>query len=250
MVRTEAAPLAAAIHSGTEPRLLIVDDDEELCQHMAAYLAKNDFVVETACDGATMDRALADALFDVIILDVMMPGEDGLSICRRLAAAPPSIIIMSAIGEDVDRIIGLELGADDYLAKPCNPRELLARVRAVLRRRERALAGAHHGRPTYRFAGYELDATRHRLRGPSGATVLLARGEFALLTALLDHPGETLTRERLADFVRDDTPDHFDRSIDVQIHRLRRKLGDDGGQGVIRTVRGEGYRLATPVARL
>ena len=250
MVRADTAPPNAEIRSGAEPRLLIVDDDEELSQHMATYLTKNEFVVETAFDGSSMDRALADSSFDVIILDVMMPGEDGLSICRRLAAASPSIIMMSAIGEDVDRIIGLELGADDYLAKPCNPRELLARVRAVLRRREGALAATRHGRPTYRFAGYELDATHHRLRGPSGATVLLARGEFALLTALLDQPGETLGREQLADYVRDDAPDNFDRSIDVQIHRLRRKLGDDGGQGVIRTVRGEGYRLATPVARL
>ena len=181
-------------------RILIVDDDEELSRHIAVYLADNNLVVETARDGPTMDRALAQSPFDLVILDVMMPGEDGLSICKRLASSPASIIMMSAVGEEVDRIVGLELGADDYLAKPCSPRELLARVRAVLRRRDAGRTGARDGALTYRFAGYELDASRNLLKGPSGVTVLLSRGDYALLRAFLEQSrSELQARERALD---------------------------------------------------
>jgi two-component system OmpR family response regulator len=181
----------------------------------------------------------------------MMPGEDGLSICRRLSgdAAPP-IIIMSAMGDDVDRIIGLELGADDYLAKPCNPRELQARIRAVLRRRA---GSSENGRRTsgltFRFAGYELNVASRRLRGPTGVVILLTRSEFTLLTAFLERSGEVLSRDQLMDYTRGADTESFDRVIDVQISRLRRKLGDRDGQEVIRTIRGAGYKLNPPVTR-
>jgi two-component system, OmpR family, response regulator len=240
---TDAAPAVGA-------RILIVDDDEELSRHIADYLADNNLVVETARDGPTMDRALARSPFDLVILDVMMPGEDGLSICKRLASSPASIIMMSAVGEAVDRIVGLELGADDYLAKPCSPRELLARVRAVLRRRDSARRGTRGGGLTYRFGGYELDAGRNLLKGPSGVTVLLSRGDYALLLAFLDNPKRILSREELADCANGDRTENFDRAIDVQISRLRRKMGDSEGQEIIRTVRGAGYKLATTVTRL
>jgi two-component system OmpR family response regulator len=235
-----------------EPRVLIVDDDEGLKQQIASYLENNGYRVETARDAPTMDHALAQATFDVVILDLMMPGEDGLSICRRLSAQNDiAIIIMSAMGEEVDRIVGLELGADDYLPKPSNPRELLARIRAVLRRRPpggSSEAAPRHAR-IYNFAGYQLDPARRRLKAPSGLIVLLTRGELSLLISLLDRAGEVLTRDQLLDTARVEDADVFDRAIDVQISRLRRKLGEGERQDIIRTVRGVGYRLTVPVTR-
>ena len=234
----------------TEPRVLIVDDDEGLKQQIADYLGANGYQVETARDGPTMDRALAQNRFDVVILDLMMPGEDGLSICRRLSAGGAvAIIILSAMGEEVDRIVGLELGADDYLPKPSNPRELLARIRAVLRRRGPGGDGRAVITRQYGFAGYSLDPARRRLKSPTGLVVLLTRGELALLMQLLERPGEVLSRDQLLDGARLDEGDVFDRSIDVQISRLRRKIGDRDGQEIIRTVRGAGYRLTAPVTR-
>ena len=235
----------------TEPKVLIVDDDEGLKQQIASYLENNGYRVETARDAPTMDHALAQSTFDVVILDLMMPGEDGLSICRRLSAQNDiAIIIMSAMGEEVDRIVGLELGADDYLPKPSNPRELLARIRAVLRRRP---PGGGEATPrqarTYNFAGYQLDPARRRLKAPSGLIVLLTRGELSLLVSLLDRAGEVLTRDQLLDTARVEDADVFDRAIDVQISRLRRKLGEGDRQDIIRTVRGVGYRLTVPVTR-
>jgi len=235
----------------TEPRVLIVDDDEGLKQQIASYLENNGYRVETARDAPTMDHALAQSTFDVVILDLMMPGEDGLSICRRLSAQNDiAIIIMSAMGEEVDRIVGLELGADDYLPKPSNPRELLARIRAVLRRRP---PGGAESTPRqariYNFAGYQLDPARRRLKAPSGLIVLLTRGDLSLLISLLDRAGEVLTRDQLLDTARVEDADVFDRAIDVQISRLRRKLGEGDRQDIIRTVRGVGYRLTAPVTR-
>ena len=241
---------APADTDGPQARILIVDDDKGLREDIAAYLLANGYAVETARDASAMDRALARSSFEVVILDVMMPGEDGLSICRRLSAVgSPAIIIMSAMGEQIDRIVGLELGADDYLAKPSNPRELLARIRAVLRRRgaktedEIRPRSARH----YIFAGYDLDPLRRRLAAPDGTVVLLTRGEMGLLNALLDAGGGILSREQLNEGARGDDADS--RVIDVQVSRLRRKLGDGDGQEIIRTVRGLGYRMAVGVAR-
>jgi two-component system OmpR family response regulator len=197
-----------------------------------------------------MESAMARQAFDIIILDVMMPGEDGLSICRRLSTGGPAILMMSALGDEVDRIIGLEVGADDYLPKPCNPRELLARVRALYRRRDGARGGAGRPRGGYRFAGFMLDSVSHRLRDPHGVSVMLTRGEYALLSAFLERPGEVLSRDALLDQTHNDDPDTFDRAIDVQISRLRRKLSDSQAQELIRTIRGAGYKFGAPVTRI
>jgi two-component system OmpR family response regulator len=158
--------------------------------------------------------------------------------------------MMSALGDDVDRIIGLEVGADDYLPKPCNPRELLARVRALHRRRDGGRGAGGKPRTGYRFAGYVLDSNNHRLRDPNGVTVMLTRGEFALLWAFLERPGEVLSRDELLDQTHSDDPDTFDRAIDVQISRLRRKLSDSQAQELIRTVRGAGYKFGAAVSRV
>lgn len=247
----DGAPGTVHVREASEPppvRVLIVDDDSGLREETAHYLKSNGYAVDTARDAPTMDNALARSQYDVIILDVMMPGEDGLSICRRLAEADaPAIIMMSAMGDQVDRIIGLELGADDYLPKPANPRELLARIRAVIRRRGRlggSLAGAVR---LYQFAGFILDQTRRRLTNPQGLTILLTRTETALLVALLDARGGVLTRDQLLEGASLEPSDSIDRAIDVQISRLRRKLGDSDRQGVICTVRGAGYRVAAAV---
>jgi two-component system OmpR family response regulator len=234
-----------------EGRVLIVDDDENLRHEVAEYLSANRFEVQTAANAREMDALLADRAFDLIVLDVMMPGEGGLSICRRLAeSGRASIIIMSAMGEEIDRILGLELGADDYLPKPCNPRELLARMRAVLRRREAGPSqrGGREG-VEFQFLGYSLDLLKRRLRAPSGVLVLLTSGELSLLTAFLEHPGRVLTRDQLVDFARGSDADIFDRAIDVQISRLRRKLNECDGQDLIRTFRGAGYMFNAPVVR-
>jgi two-component system OmpR family response regulator len=231
-----------------DARVIVVDDDAGIRNVIRDYLGEHGYRVETAGNAKELDRLLAQGPADLIVLDVMMPGEDGLTVCRRLSAEPgPSIIILSALGEDADRIVGLELGADDYLPKPCNPRELLARVRAVLRRRQDA-----QGRPQVNcsFAGWRLDLVRRELHSPQGVVVNLTSGEFMLLRALLERPQRILTRDELLDCARGPEAETFDRAIDVQISRLRRKLEDGaGGQGgLIRTVRNEGYMFDAPVS--
>jgi two-component system OmpR family response regulator len=234
----------------TEGRILIVDDDESLRREVADYLSANSFEVRTAAHAREMDAILAEQSFDLVVLDVMMPGEGGLSICRRLSdEGGPAIIIMSAMGEEIDRILGLELGADDYVPKPCNPRELLARMRAVLRRREGGQGRRSQDGVEFEFLGYSLDLLKRRLRAPSGVLVLLTSGELSLLTAFLEHPGRVLTRDQLVDFARGSDADIFDRAIDVQISRLRRKLNECDGQDLIRTFRGAGYMFNASVVR-
>jgi two-component system, OmpR family, response regulator len=219
-------------------QILVVEDDIGLREEVADYLSKNGYVAHTATNAQEMDNVLANTPVDLIVLDVMLPGENGLSICRRVAG--PAIIIMSAMGEEVDRVVGLELGADDYLSKPVSPRELLARVRAVLRRRETAPVGQKAG-TVYHFAGFQLDIGRRQLRAPEGVMILLTPGEFSLLGAFLENPGQVLTRDSLVEQVCGDDADVFDRAIDVQLSRLRSKLKVHGGAGLIRTVRGSGY---------
>jgi two-component system OmpR family response regulator len=239
-----------AWQGATEGRVLIVDDDASLRSEVADYLSANGFDVRTAAHAREMDAVLAEHPFDLVVLDVMMPGEGGLSICRRLSdAGGPAIIIMSAMGDEIDRILGLELGADDYVPKPCNPRELLARMRAVLRRRDGAPAATNRDGMEFEFVGYTLDLLKRRLRAPSGVLVLLTSGELSLLTAFLEHPGRVLTRDQLVDFARGSDADIFDRAIDVQISRLRRKLNECDGQDLIRTFRGAGYMFNAPVIR-
>jgi len=232
-------------------RILMVDDDPGIRDVVSDFLGKHGYKVETAGDAAEMDRALERGPVDLIVLDIMMPGEDGLAVCRRLtsAEAAPPIIMLSAMGEDTDRIVGLELGADDYLAKPCNPRELLARVRAVLRRAEQRTSTGELGAGC-EFAGWRLDLVRCELRSPAGVVVNLSSGEFSLLRAFVERPQRVLTRDQLLEFARGPDSDAFDRAIDVQISRLRRKLDDGGGShDLIRTIRNEGYMFTAKVKR-
>ena len=232
---------ASAPQTQSPAQILVVEDDSGLRDEVVEYLSRNGFEAHTASDAQQLDSVLAATPVDLIVLDVMLPGENGLSICRRIASpSGPAIIIMSAMGEEVDRVVGLELGADDYLAKPVSPRELLARIRAVLRRRDTAPVGQKAGM-VYHFAGFQLDMARRQLRAPTGVVVLLTPGEFSLLTAFLDNPGRVLSRDTLVEQVCGEDADVFDRAIDVQLSRLRSKLKVHGGATLIRTVRGSGY---------
>jgi two-component system OmpR family response regulator len=230
-------------------RILIVDDDPGIRTLMAEFLTQHSHIVVTAADTKAMDRELARGQFDLVVLDVMMPGEDGLSACRRLAAAGgPPVIMLSVTGQDIDRIIGLEVGADDYIAKPCNPRELLARIRAVLRRQHGASEGAGIG-TNFEFGGWQLNIIRRDLTSPGGTVVNLSDGEFRLLKAFAERPQRILTRDHLLELLKGPDTESMDRAIDVQVSRLRRKLGIEGGEEIIRTVRHEGYVFVAKVLR-
>ena len=231
-------------------RVLVVDDDPGLRDVISDFLIGHGYEVEAVADGPALGRSLVQRRPDIIVLDVMLPGEDGLSICRKLAGADgPPVIILSAMGDETDRIVGLELGADDYLPKPCNPRELLARIKAVLRRRndprrEPSLTAE------CQFAGWRLDLVRRELRSPDGHLVNLSSGEFSLLRVLVERPQRILTRDQLLEMARGPESDAYDRAVDVQISRLRRKLdGGDGGPELIRTIRNEGYVFDAQVTR-
>lgn len=232
------------------PHVLVVDDHREIRDAVTRYLERNGMRATPARDTTEMDAQLKSGRFDLIILDVMMPGEDGLSAARRLAAAGgPPILMLSALGDDTDRIVGLEIGADDYLAKPFNPRELLARVKAILRRSERPgrMAGSLGGRKLA-FADWVLDTDIRSLTHADGREVALTTAEFKLLTAFLERPRFVLSRDQLLDITSGRTADVFDRTIDNQVSRLRRKIEDDPGQPrIIATIRAGGYSLATDV---
>lgn len=234
------------------PHILIVDDDREIRALLTRFLTEQDFRVGTATDGPSMLTALKAHRFDAIVLDVMLPGEDGMSLCRRLRqelAIP--IIMLTARSEEADRIVGLELGADDYIVKPFSPRELVARLRAVLRRAATSI-NSDHARPQfYGFAGWTLDIGKRLLRSADDSIVALTSGEFDLLLAFVEHPGQILSREQLLDFTRGRSPTLFDRSIDVQVSRLRRKIERDPNMpDMIKTVRSGGYLFATEVKEL
>lgn len=230
--------------SEIDPRLLVVDDDPELRTLIADFLRASGYAVDEASDGAGMDRAMAGARYDLLILDQMMPGEDGLSIVRRVRGpGAPAIIMLSAMGEDTDRIVGLEVGADDYLPKPCNPRELLARVRAILRRGAIPAEDGPAG-TVRRFGGWALDVVQRQLARVGTPPVSLTDAEFRTLTAFLDRPLRVLTRDQLIEHARGLGSDVFDRAIDVTISRLRKKLVPDDP---IRTVRNEGYMFTLKV---
>ncbi len=239
----------------TAPHILVVDDDREIRDLLARFLRKHGFRVDGAGDGREMWRLLEAGRFDLIVLDLMLPGEDGLSLCRRLRAgvapASPPIIMLTAINEEMDRIVGLEMGADDYLAKPFNPRELLARIRAVLRRSGGAPAPSETAAgETLTFAGWHLSLDRRELRAANGALVDLTGGEFELLCALANHPQRLLSRDQLLDLTRGRTAVSFNRAIDVQISRLRGKIEvEPKNPAIIKTVRGVGYIFAAKVAR-
>ncbi len=234
----------------TQDHILIVDDDAEIRSLLREYLQKNGYRVTAVGDGKGMWAALKQAQPDIIVLDLMLPGDDGLTLCRNLRARSGiPVIMLTARGEETDRIVGLEMGADDYLAKPFNPRELLARVKSVLRR-ARALPENLHpdDARTIRFAGWILDVATRNLRSPTGVVVPLSGTEYKLLRIFLAHPNRVLNRDQLIDLMlsRDASP--FDRSIDVQVSRLRHRLGDGAKKHtIIKTVRGEGYVLAVAV---
>lgn len=233
-----------------EPHILLVEDDRQISQLVARYLKSNGCRVSLARDGREMDRILASSRLDLLVLDLMLPGEDGLSICRRLRATTTLPIIMaSAKGEEIDRVIGLEVGADDYVAKPFGARELLARIRAVLRRAAAGPVTIADG-AVLGFAGYVLDTAARQLRSPSGALVALTGAEFDLLVVFCERPRMVLSRDQLLDLTQGRTAGPFERSIDILVSRLRRKLGPQpDGIDLIRTVRSEGYVFTVDVER-
>ena len=230
------------------PNILVVDDDRETRSLIAKYLRSNGCNVTTAAEGREMARALADHRVDLLILDVMLPGEDGLILCRKVRAeSQVPIIMLTARGEDVDRILGLEMGADDYLPKPFNPRELLARINAVLRRQAAAQTfSAANGATAFTFLGWRIDFRLRQLRNPAGARVAMTSGEFDLLRTFCERPGRVLSRESLLDLTQGRNAGSFERSIDVLVSRIRRKIETDPQEAtMIKTVRSGGY-LFTP----
>lgn len=236
------------------PHILVVDDDPQICQLVEDYLTKHGYQVTTAHDGHQMQKRLKEAVFDLLILDIMLPGEDGISLCRKLRAESAiSIIFLSALGDEADRIVGLEVGADDYLIKPFSPRELLARVKALLRRSqgelgaERAKQAAVH-MPDLKFEKWTLDQKRRCLISPEDITVPLSSGEYDLLLAFIEHPNRTLSRDQLLDLTSGKEAGPFDRSIDVQVGRLRKKIEvDPKSPKIILTMRGNGYQFVASV---
>lgn len=231
------------------PHVHIVDDDAEIRRLVAEFLGDNGYRVTTAGNGSKVRETVAKGNIDLVVLDVMLPDSNGFDLCRTIRATSTTpIIMLTAKGGEMDRIVGLELGADDYLAKPFNPRELLARIKAVLRR---ASSVADRPAPrTVRFDGWTLDTLRRELRNPSGVLVDLSGGEYDLLMTFVDAPQRVLTRDHLLDLTRHRVASSFDRSIDVQVSRLRRKLGgDEGSEGLIKTVRGAGYMFVPSVER-
>jgi len=234
------------------PHILVVDDDRETRELLARFLERHRFRVTAVRDAREARRVWPLGHFHLIILDLMLPGESGLDFGRWLRGfSEVPIVMLSAMGEETDRIIGLELGADDYVPKPFNPRELLARMRAVLRRvGEPAEVRAESGPRTLRFSGWTLDLARRRLLNPESVEVPLTGGEYDLLVALVDRANRVLTRDMLLDLLRGRQAGPFDRAIDVAVSRLRRKLDDNGRQSqLIKTVRGGGYVLAAEVER-
>jgi DNA-binding response OmpR family regulator len=234
----------------TLPHVLAVDDDSMIREAVSDYLGHHDFRVSTASDGGEMQSVLADDVVDLIVLDLKLRMEDGLSLVRRLrdhSAIP--IIMLTGCRDEADKVMGLELGADDYLTKPFSPRELLARIRAVLRRRQPALQqGRPEGIRAYRFDGWDLNLNTRRLRNPQGEVVSLSNGEFSLLIVLLGAQGRVLSRDQLLDMSRLHGDDVYNRSVNTQIMRLRRKLeGDKVRPRYILTERGAGYSFGVAV---
>ncbi|MGH8736793.1 MAG: response regulator [Burkholderiales bacterium] len=232
---------------------LVVDDDAEIRTLLAEYLARQGFRVSLARDGREMRQMLDQNRPDIVVLDIMLPGEDGLALCRDLRARSNlPVIMLTARGEELDRIIGIEMGADDYLAKPFSPRELLARMKSILRRSRALPASRAEGQSQrLRFAGWTLDSAARHLIAPDGVVVALSGTEFRLLTVFVEHPNRVLDRNQLMDLTlgREATP--LDRSIDVQVSRLRQRLQDDAREPrIIKTVRNGGYVLAASVERI
>ena len=236
--------------------ILVVDDDPQIGDLLSDYLKKHGYRVSVARDGQAMKRLLDQFSIDLLVLDIMLPGEDGLSLCRTLReTSEVPIIMLSAVGDESDRVIGLEVGADDYLAKPFSPRELLARVKALVRRASGRLAKQRQSRhiaqmPNIYFKNWTLDQNKRRLIAPDSVTVPLSLGEYELLIAFLEHPQRVLTRDQLLDITRGRESVPFDRTIDVQVARLRKKIEKNPkSPEIILTVRGGGYQFAPEVSK-
>lgn len=232
----------------TNEHLLIVDDDQDIRELLQDYLQGNGYRVSAVEDGHGMWRLLDREQVDLVVLDIMLPGDDGLTLCRQLrAGSSVPVIMLTALGDETDRIVGLELGADDYLSKPFNPRELLARIRGVLRR----VGGEVGDMQTLRFADWTLDRNAHHLVSPQGVVVNLSSGEYRLLEVFVSHPNRVLSRDQLMEILQGRDWGPFDRSIDVQVSRLRRRLNDNAETPeLIKTVRGEGYLFSARVTRV
>lgn len=235
--------------------ILIVDDDLDIRELLQSYLERSGYRALTAADGRAMWEMLDKHRVNLIILDLMLPGDDGLTLCRNLRAHPTHcntpVIMLTAMGEDTDRIVGLEMGADDYLPKPFNPRELLARIKSVLRRVQGVPQSSEEIETShYSFRGWTLDVVARQLVSPQGVIVTLSDGEYRLLRVFVEHPNRVLSRDQLLDLTRGRDAIPFDRSIDVQVGRVRKRLNDTGPEPtIIKTVRGEGYVLAAKVER-
>ncbi|HUC51326.1 MAG TPA: response regulator [Xanthobacteraceae bacterium] len=231
------------------PHILVVEDDAEISRLVSRYLRSSDFHVSVAPDGRNLDRLLEDSRIDLIVLDLMLPGEDGLSLCRRLrtrSAVP--VIMLTAKGDEIDRIVGLEIGADDYLTKPFNPRELLARIRSVLRRVSASTQSIEHRARKLSFMGWQIDCVLRELKDPNGTRIMLTGAEFCLLQVMCERAGRVLSRDQLLDLTQARAAGSLSRSIDVLISRLRRKIERDlRDPEVIKTVRSGGYLFAPTV---
>lgn len=232
--------------------ILIVDDDAEIRTLLQRYLEKNGLRATAVADGRAMRQALDRGAFDLVVLDVMLPGDDGFTLCRELRAhSDIPIVMLTARGEEMDRVVGLELGADDYVPKPFSARELLARIKVILRR---ARSLPRNLQPeeerSIRFGGWTLDTVHRHLVSPDGIVTPIGGAEYRLLRIFVAHPNRVLTRDQLVELTQGREAEALDRSIDVQVSRLRRRLGDQAGEAVmIKTVRGEGYVLTVPVAK-
>ena len=234
----------------TSAHLLVVDDDREIRSLLGDFLGRHGYRVDTAADGRAMARLLEVGAYDLVVLDLMLPGEDGLLLCRRLRETSQlPVIMLTALAEETERIVGLEMGADDYLTKPFSPRELLARIKAVLRRSGGSAPRLEVG-TLLCFDGWRIDVGKRELRSPDGVVLPLTAGEFDLLVAFAQHPQRVLDRDQLLDLTRGRAATAFDRAIDVQLSRLRRKIEADPAEPrLIKTVRGGGYQFTPTVER-
>jgi two-component system OmpR family response regulator len=232
--------------------ILIVDDDAEIRTLLGRYFEKNGLRATAVADGRAMWQALDRGAFDLVVLDLMLPGDDGLTLCRNLRAhSDIPVIMLTARGEETDRIVGLEMGADDYLAKPFSARELLARIKVILRRARSLPPNMRPEEETeIRFGEWVLDTRQRHLVSPGGVVTPVGGAEYRLLRIFLDHPNRVLSRDQLMEMTQGKEADALDRSIDVQVSRLRRRLGDGSRDAaMIKTVRGEGYVLSVPVMK-
>ncbi len=243
--RASPAPAASQAH------ILVVDDDAQIRQLAAKFLREHGYRVSMARDGREMRGILEATSIDLVILDIMLPGGNGLDLCREIRASSAlPVIMLTALGADTDRIVGLEIGADDYLGKPFNPRELLARINAVLRRTRGSVGTPQGTGHRLQFEGWSLDTRRRELTNPDGVVVDLSTGEYELLLTFLDYPQRALSRDTLMDSAKHRVATGFDRAIDIQVSRLRKKLdSSEDGQAMIKTIRGTGYMFVPAVTR-